>query len=42
MWQAGLAPKLARIALEQLGQRKDILLIAGCLAASELPPITTL
>ncbi len=24
MWQAGLAPKLARIALEQLGQRKDI------------------
>ncbi len=42
VWQAGLAPKPARIALEQLGQRQDILLIASCLAAPELPLITTL
>ena len=42
MRQTGFSPELARIGLYQLRQGNDIPLVASCLAASELPLVTTL
>ena len=42
MWQAGLAPELARVGFQQLRQEDNIPVTASYLAAPELPLVATL